>query len=424
MTTSAFNGAVPTASLPANASLLDLQISTPDVGTMRLVWALWVALAIPTILMASLMIAASMRRKSGLNLFIAAMALPDLVGDVLLAITCLLAYSEGRYPGALLCHLQCFYLSMMIFVSSWVNLFVGAEVYKILISTRALGQYKPPSRRTVWLVCCAVYAFCSLCAALQSVEATPVSPQALRGLVCFPASTNGLIFPLFITIGPGVLVPSALTAGLMFSAWRQGLVDWDLIFPRKGAVAPNGATRPTLKGALGDEAYQRGRAQARSVTLFFLRVMGTLAVWLAAAMLALFSQAVVLVFITVVLGSSLTLTAARPHSALATHDFVTSCISSRPCLTAPPHSSNFHRRSWIIANRRLRLKPGSKHARISACNCWRPTCDSPRHLPLLCRLHSNFSSDARLPIQGGHPHGDVRANNFLVAPVPIWVGKD
>lgn len=300
----AFNGALPTLSLPANASLQDLIFSTPDVGTMRWVWASWAALAVPAIIMASMIIAASFRRKSGLNLYLAAMALPDAAGDVLHAVICMLAYSKGTYPGATLCHLQCFCLSMMIFVSSWINLFLGVEVHKILASTKVLGQYQPPSRRTVWLVCIGVYVFCGLCAGLQSVEVVPVAPKPLRGLVCFPASSNGRFISILITVGPGVLLPGALTGGLIFSAWRKGLVDWDLIFPRKLAVAAHEAKGPSLQKAMGKVAYRRGRAQARSLTFFFLRVMNTLAMWSVAAMLALFTYGVGSVFVCVCMGTS------------------------------------------------------------------------------------------------------------------------
>src|SRR6056297_3516477 len=105
MTTVAFNGALPTLSLPANASLDDMRLSTPDVSTMRLVWAIWAVLAIIPILMVCVIVAAAMKRKSGLNLYLAAMALPDATNNILLIVISILGSVQGTYPGAFLCHL-------------------------------------------------------------------------------------------------------------------------------------------------------------------------------------------------------------------------------------------------------------------------------------------------------------------------------
>jgi hypothetical protein len=312
-----FNGAVPTASLPANASLHELKISTPDVGTMRLVWAGWALLAVLAILMVIIIIAAAMKRRSALNDYMAAMVLPDGVANTIMIVTCALGSAQGRYPGAFLCQLQCSTLAIQICLSSWLNLCIGVEVYKILSSTRALATYKPPSRKTVWMVCCAVFVFCGICASLPSIDVVPISPRPLRGLVCFPAADNDVIYHDFIMFGPGVILPGALTAGLIFSAFRKGLVDWDLIIPKRLLLAPSkgaGATPPSLQKALGDAAYQRGRAQARSVVLFFLRVMNTMVVWLVATLLSLYTYDVGPVFICVSLGRSLTFDAASPSS--------------------------------------------------------------------------------------------------------------
>lgn len=393
-TISSFNGAVPTASLPANASLLEWELSTPDEGMMRAVWASWAVLAVPATGMVCVIIAAALKKRSGLNLYMAAMVLPDAMANIFMIVTCAMAYSQGQYPGASFCHLQCFFLSMQIFVSSWTNLFIGVEVYRILSSTRTLAQYEQPSGRTVGLVCFGVYAFCGLCAGLQSINAVPVSPKALRGLVCFPASNNGLFISILITVGPGVLLPAALTNHLMVSAWRTGLVNWDLIFPKKlvRAMTPHtsNAKDSSLEKALGKEAYRRGRAQGRSVTLFFLRVMTTLIFWLVAAMLALFSHAVWSVFVCVFIGahSSHLTPRARPRAP---------CPLLRARHRAAPALQVFYRLSTVF------LTPMADHSAQRTSGAFADVVTLPialrvtiRLLLTRCRLLANVHCAARL----------------------------
>ena len=234
-----------------------------------------------------------------LNIYMVCLTFADILGNVSMIIISTLGYKHGGYPGADVCKYQCFVNCMHLFVPMWFNAFIGFEVYKILLATKRLENYQQPPLRSTLLVCATVFAFNALVSAATLFDGSPIGSEAVRGVICIPAPSNRLFVGYFVVVAPGVLIPAAWTASLMYRALRRELIDWRVIMPHQLIHAPTlhrSARDEHLKTSLGEEAHRRRLKQAKSVTLFFLRVLHTLALYLPMTALAMFASDIGLVF--------------------------------------------------------------------------------------------------------------------------------
>ena len=285
---------------------------------MQAVWAGWLVTASITLPIALLIIAAVLcsphARKAPINVYLVAISLTDVAANTATIIISLLGIAQGGYPGVILCNLQCWLLTMHLCNSMWINTLIAFEVFKILSATKKLSIYTQQSRRSTVLICLALSAFSSFNASATLIDAFPVEPVVVRGVVCFPAPTDGKFTSSFVGFVPAVVAPAIITGGVILMAQYRGLINWHVLRLHWLSRGTHGtsdreasARSHRLSEALEEERYLRAVRQARQVTLFFLRVGYTLGLWLPVAFLANFANDLGLIFLCLFIGLPRTL---------------------------------------------------------------------------------------------------------------------
>lgn len=93
--------------LPANATRYDVYRSVPDPADSQWMWAIWSAVSfassISSVLVLLAVLSSPKTRASPFNLYLVALAIPDLVFGLSCAITCALNHSRAAYFSVVMC---------------------------------------------------------------------------------------------------------------------------------------------------------------------------------------------------------------------------------------------------------------------------------------------------------------------------------
>lgn len=262
--------------MPANATVYDLRSATPGAAMSRAIWATWAsvgtlsAIASTTLIVA---IASSPRARAPvLNLYIAALFLPDVVYSVDWVVTCLCNLAGNRYASAALCELQSFCTVFGVMGSLHINAVIALEVHRLLSATRDFSIYVPPTRRSALLHCLGVFAWCTFVSSWPA-WGLGIDVLAMRGVMCVPTLPTAPVptfffFPLFFVCA--AVIPLCICLRIAYLCWWGGLLRLE---------AKVGEVSLAQSQGCSSQAYLRRVHNARAISLFFKRILVCLFIW-------------------------------------------------------------------------------------------------------------------------------------------------
>jgi len=275
-------GAVPTSSLPANATSYQVRISTPDDWVMTMIWGIWTAAAAVDLLFTGTLLVVVLStpkvRESAFNLYLAALVGPDFLSSCGFVLTNTLNLIYHEYVSSAMCKWQAFYGTFAIAGSFWMNALVAFELYRLLAATKRLRNFVPPPPRVAAARCLGVYALAAFISAMPSLGMVPVHPMPLRGLVCLPdpASPDEEPFFLVVYFSLFCVIPLILSLVIAFISWWTGLIRFG-----DNSRAQQSPSRTILSlGAEPDLPAIHRVGQARSLSVYFVRLFLACLMWL------------------------------------------------------------------------------------------------------------------------------------------------
>jgi len=286
-------GAVPTSSLPANATLYQVRMSTPDDWVMMITWGIWTAAAAVDHVLTGTLIVAVLSipkvRESTFNLYLAGLVGPDFVSSGGFVSTNTLNLSSHKYVSLAMCKWQGFYATFGIAGSFWMHALVAFELYRLLAATKRLRQFTFPSLRVAKARCLGIYALAAFISAMPSLGMVPVHPMPVRGLVCLPdpASPEEEPFFLLVYLSLFCTIPFTLSMVVALVSWWTGLIR----------VRDSSRAQPSPSRTVGAEpdlpAIRRAQ-QARSLRIYFVRLWLVCVMWLPGIGLHIYSDCSIL----------------------------------------------------------------------------------------------------------------------------------
>jgi len=243
---------------------------------MLTIWAvvsLLVAIAGTTLVVA--IISSRRTRHSAFDLYLAALAVPDLFLGWNCFIACTIRTGDGAYEAhGALCLWQGVFTSFGVAASFWINAIVAHDLYALLLKTKQCENYSPPTPAVVLCRCICAYAFSALVSSVPLFQGFPVDIYMLRGLICTPVDTDLTSTVLYwLGLTPFITgIPMMYTCGVILVCWHRELVP---NFPRL-RFAHHSSAKETpqdllASGTTGDAQERRAR-RARAVSLYFFRL--------------------------------------------------------------------------------------------------------------------------------------------------------
>ncbi|GAX26780.1 hypothetical protein FisN_9Lh045 [Fistulifera solaris] len=201
----------------------------PDSDRM-LQWSVWVMVAsgvaifVASVLMS--MLCNKRIRKSGFNLYLVFLMIPDFLFSFLCSVNCGLNVSAGSYISEAWCWFQTFYVTFSIGANSWLNSIVAYHIYDLLQKSSQRQRYIPPSRRKVILNSLAVYGWSAFLASWVFWDILPHQPGLQNGLACLPVmySDESMIF-FFTAFLPALVgIPAVYVIYAAIQIWWLNLL--------------------------------------------------------------------------------------------------------------------------------------------------------------------------------------------------------
>eukprot|EP00967_Tisochrysis_lutea_P139054 scaffold251958_cov38-Tisochrysis_lutea.AAC.4 len=282
-------------SLPANATFEQVRSSLTDFELRKAIWMMWAAGGAVVCLVHIWIVTAMLRKRkllqSAVNIYLMLLLVADSVVTISFSSLSMAAFLGDRYPSAnILCETQGMSLSFTVVYSMWLNSLLCVEVYKALAATRSLNVYRHPSTCDMLIRCLGTLAI-SLFFASFSVwyGLVPMKSKLLFGLACFPGPLHsGRIYEVLVKVAPWVLLPGMMISVLIGHAWLKGFIQWELVLP-SSRPSSGGKDTIDMRKVLGNDVYEARVRRARSITMFFLRTIIALKLWLITILISFFT---------------------------------------------------------------------------------------------------------------------------------------
>jgi hypothetical protein len=268
---------VPFAEHSVNATGIDNRNMMPDEHSMQIMWAGWSLISFLAAFICIMIFAAVLvskeARKSGFNLYLAALMVPDIFFSLNCGITCAMNHAKRMYVSVFMCKYQTFYCTFGIAGSFWLNAVVAHEVYKVLKQKPGLGVFRGPSTKGVVYKSLAVYLFTTLVSSLPNWGVLPISGFPIRGLACIATWDNleEELFFWFVFYPLSAGIPAVCCFYIAYRCWREKL----LVVNRKGVwvQSPDDAMVRSI-------AYKRKAREGRQLVFYFARIfLVVIAMW-------------------------------------------------------------------------------------------------------------------------------------------------
>jgi hypothetical protein len=269
---------VPFAEHSVNATGIDNRNMMPDEHSMQIMWAGWSLIsflaAFICIMVLAAVVVSKKARKSGFNLYLAALMVPDIFFSLNCGITCAMNHANRMYVSVFMCDYQTLYSTFGIAGSFWLNAVVAHEVYEVLKQKPGLGTYVGPSTTAVVCKSTTVFVFTLLLSSVPTWGVLPISGFPIRGLACV-ATWNNLEEELFFWMVYYPLmagIPAAYCFYIAYRCWREKL----LIVNRKGVwvQSPENAMQNSI-------VFKRKAREGRQLGFYFARIfLVVIAMWI------------------------------------------------------------------------------------------------------------------------------------------------
>ena len=221
--------------LENNSTRYERLRAAPSDDTLMAMWSVWVVMSASVAMFVGVVLAGILckrrTRKNPFNLYLVYLMIPDILFSAGCAFSCLMNVLNGQYWGdETACFFQSFYLIFGFAGNAWLNMLIGQEVHRLLLSSRELRRYKMPTTRavTVKAVCAYVWAAFMASWGIWGAYATwwPQQAVLMQGMGCLPmvydTTTSLFYFLVFLPLAVGI--PIGYVLYIAFDIWRRELM--------------------------------------------------------------------------------------------------------------------------------------------------------------------------------------------------------